>query len=205
VSHGLDPGSEGSRGEFVRFWAEQGEEPAFVRRAREVEAGWSDLLRRCELRRAEMLRWARMRLAEVARLAGSDWERARDVLVDGEQAVRLAALYDQWKPLMSRYVTGETRASTGRASGTPNEASGTPNEVSATQSAARASSPWATVRSALLAYAETVERFNAAWETFSNEVDLSELNRQRANFNLYYPIEKAAAFETQDVSRLAAC
>ena len=42
-----------------------------------------------------------MRLAEVARLAGSDWGRAADVLVDGEQAVRLAALYDQWKPLMS--------------------------------------------------------------------------------------------------------
>jgi hypothetical protein len=184
MSLGLDGSSEGSRGEFVRFWAEQGEEPAFVRRAREVEAGWTDLLRRCELKRGEMLRWARMRLADVARLVGNDWTRGLDSLVNPEQATRLAALYEQWKPLMPGYVTGENRASTGRASGT------------------RASNPWATVTGSLVAYAETAARFNAAWEKYLREVDLSAINRQRADFNIYYPIEKAAAFETQDVARL---
>jgi hypothetical protein len=135
------------------------------------------LLSRCAAQRDEMLRWARMRLAELARHVDGDWTRLAPLMADARQADALAALYAAWRPQMPDYVAAADRG-------------------------VRSSSPWTTARSSLAAFAETVERFNVAWDKHLAGVDLTEINRQRADYNTYYPIEKAAAFDTQDVERL---
>ncbi len=192
MTHALDSGDEGSRAELLRFLAEQGEEPAFLRRAKAVEEDWAALMARCLARREEMLRWARMRLADLERNVVGDWARLAPLLADARQAELLAATYDGWKPQMPAYVTG--KAASGKV-GAGRSSVGGPGGV-------RSSSPWATVRSSLVAFVETVQRFNEAWDKFLASVDLSEINRQRADYNKYYPIEKSAAFDTQDIERL---
>jgi hypothetical protein len=145
-----------------------------LRRAKEVEGDWRALLATCAERRVEMLRWARMRLADVARQVGGDWEKLEPLLDDAAQAKRLAELYEAWKPLMPKFLSGDVRAS----------------------------SVWASTRSTLAAFAESVQRFNADWDKYLAGIDLSEINRRRADYNVYYPIEKAAAFDTEDIERL---
>jgi hypothetical protein len=63
-------------------------------------------------------------------------------------------------------------------------------------------SPWSSTRSSLLGFADSVDRFNRVWNKFLVNVDLSEVNRLRSNFNQYYPIEKAAAFDSEAIERL---
>lgn len=49
-------------------------------------------------------------------------------------------------------------------------------------------------RSALLAFVTSAERFNQAWLHSLRQVDLQEINRGRADYNRFYPIEKDCAF-----------
>jgi hypothetical protein len=72
--------------------------PAYVRRAREVEAALEQLLYHCRSRRAEWLPMARLRLGTVRALAG-DWEALRPWLANEEQ---LAVLRDLEATLQPR-------------------------------------------------------------------------------------------------------
>jgi hypothetical protein len=66
----------------------------------------------------------------------------------------------------------------------------------------KSTSPWSTIRSSLVEFVSSVHRFNGAWDKFLVSVDLDEINRLRTDFNQYYPIEKAAAFDSEAMDRL---
>jgi hypothetical protein len=170
MSRTLYQDDEGSRGEFLRLLAEQGEEPSFLRRAKAVHDAWESLLRACLAHRDEKLRGPRMHLGNLARQLNGDWSRLASFLVDEHQVGALAALYQQWKPRLPTVV--------------------------------KSSSPWSTIRSSLIGFVDSGNRFNGAWTKFLRDVDLDGVNRLRSDYNQYYPIEKAAAFDSEDVERL---
>jgi hypothetical protein len=87
---------EGSRGEFLRLLAEQGEEPSFLRRAQETQAAWQGVLDRCRSHRDDLLRWPRMHLANLARQVDGDWSRLESLLEDGRRVSVFRAWSDDW-------------------------------------------------------------------------------------------------------------
>ncbi|HEY7313188.1 MAG TPA: hypothetical protein VH643_27820 [Gemmataceae bacterium] len=68
---------------FKRFLA-RFDGPAYIRRGREVQAAFEQLLEYCRRRRAEWLEIVRMRISMLHALAG-DWENLRPFLADGDQ------------------------------------------------------------------------------------------------------------------------
>ncbi|HZV07106.1 MAG TPA: hypothetical protein VE999_18640 [Gemmataceae bacterium] len=68
---------------FKRFLS-QFDAPAYIRRARGVQAALDQLLEYCRGRRAEWLEFARMRIAMLHALAG-DWDNLLPFLVDKDQ------------------------------------------------------------------------------------------------------------------------
>jgi hypothetical protein len=161
---------EGSRGEFLKLLAEQGEEPSFLRRAKAVEDAWTAVLKRCQSLRDDMLRWPRMHLGNLARQVGNNWSRLAEYLADATQAAAFAALYDEWKPQLPTVI--------------------------------KSASPWATIQTSLRGFVDSVRKFNAAWDAHLQSVDLTEVNQLRSDYNKYYPTEKAAAFDSEDIGRL---
>jgi hypothetical protein len=161
---------EGSRGEFLKHLLEQGEEPAFIRRAKAVDEAWNELLDRCQTQRNDMLRWPRMRLAELARKVGGDWSRLAPLVANGVQVSVMERLHHEWH-------TQEP-------------------------SDARSATPWSTLSGLLADFVNSVERFNALWRKHLQDFDLRSINALRADYNRYYPAEKAAAFDSEDIERL---
>jgi hypothetical protein len=70
--------------------------PAFLRRARNVEDAWEQLLDRCRRQREEWLKFPKLRLATVFALAGTD-DKLREYL-NCEDADSLVALRNEWQP-----------------------------------------------------------------------------------------------------------
>jgi hypothetical protein len=68
---------------FKRFLS-QYDAPAYIRRARGVQAALDHLLEYCRARRAEWLEFVRMRIAMLHALAG-DWEKLLPFLADKDQ------------------------------------------------------------------------------------------------------------------------
>ena len=71
--------------------------PAYVRRARQVEQAYEDLLARCSRQRDEWLKMTRLTLGELAALAG-DWPAVRPLLADDGQLALLRRLHDELRP-----------------------------------------------------------------------------------------------------------
>ena len=90
------PGRDDSHGAFKEFLAMYGG-PAFVRRARELEAAFEDLLHRCRAQREEWLPMVRLRLAMLKALAGG-WSALRPVLASPEDLQLLERLHQQLNP-----------------------------------------------------------------------------------------------------------
>lgn len=68
---------------FKRFLS-QFDAPAYIRRARSVEAALEQLLEHCRRRRAEWLEMVRLRIGMLHALAG-DWDNLRPFLTDEDQ------------------------------------------------------------------------------------------------------------------------
>lgn len=71
--------------------------PAYVRRARQVEQAYEELLARCRRQREEWLKMTRLALGTLAALAG-DWAAVRPLLADDGQLERLRRLHDELRP-----------------------------------------------------------------------------------------------------------
>ena len=71
---------EGSRSEFLKLLAECGEEPAFLARARRLQIALDAMLRACETKRDEMLKWPKFHLSMLARQIRNDWSRLESIL-----------------------------------------------------------------------------------------------------------------------------
>src|SRR5579884_2608147 len=71
--------------------------PAYVRRARQVEDAWDQLLDRCQKQRDEWLPMVRVRLGQLRGLAGG-WEELLPLLADEEQVAVLRWLEAHLRP-----------------------------------------------------------------------------------------------------------
>lgn len=71
-------------GEAFKRFLSQYDAPAYIRRARGVQAGLEDLLEQCRRRRAEWLEIVRLRIGMLHALAG-DWQNLQPLLKDEEQ------------------------------------------------------------------------------------------------------------------------
>jgi hypothetical protein len=71
--------------------------PAYIRRARNVEGTLQQVLHRCRQQREQWLAMARLRLGQLAGLAGS-WQRLRPWLADDDQVAILARLETELSP-----------------------------------------------------------------------------------------------------------
>jgi hypothetical protein len=77
--------------------------PAYVRRARQVEQAFEDLLNRGRKQRDEWLPMVRLRLALLLALAG-DWERVRPLLAHGDRLGELQWLHAELQPRLRGQV-----------------------------------------------------------------------------------------------------
>lgn len=71
--------------------------PAFVRRARDVQGSWEELLQRCTRQRDEWLQLPKIRLGIGAALAG-EWAAVGNLLADPADARHLEEMHARWQP-----------------------------------------------------------------------------------------------------------
>ena len=57
------------------------------------------------------------------------------------------------------------------------------------------------IRRALRELATSFENFNRKWELFTRELDLTDVNQAREDYNNYYVWEKACAFDSEEIGR----
>jgi hypothetical protein len=161
---------QGSRGEFLKCLAEQGEDPAFIRRAQSVDEAWTQLVEQCKSHREVLLRWPWMHLSILADRLKHDWSQLAQYLADESQVSYFENLHKDWK------LSLENRTISANA--------------------------WLSIRRILGDFVSSVDRFNESWRKFLQGVNLDELNRLRRDYNQHYPVEKACAFDCEDIERL---
>jgi hypothetical protein len=98
-------GRDDERHSVKRFLA-QYDVPAYVRRARQVEEAFEQLLRQCQQQREELLTMVRTRIGVVQALAGG-WEVLRPWLKDENQISSLRHLHNVLRP-QPRFPPGPT-------------------------------------------------------------------------------------------------
>jgi len=141
--------------------------PAYIRRAKTVEAAWEQLLERCRRQREEWLKFPKLRLAMVFALVGNG--EALHEYFGSSDADALAALRDEWQSRLRIPVSPAQ----------------SPQEV----------------QRALHQLQSAFERFNARWEKFVHELDLTDINRLRDGYNRFYVLEKECAVRSAKVAR----
>ena len=93
---------QGSRGDLLRCLAEQGEDPAFIRRAQKVNEAWTQLLEQCKSQREVLLRWPWMHLSILAVRLQHDWSQLAQYLADESQVSYFEDLHKHWKLSLER-------------------------------------------------------------------------------------------------------
>src|SRR5579885_3262153 len=81
----------------IQQWTSAFSAPAYMRRAKAVEAAWEQLLAKCQKQRDEWLAIPKVRLGLLMALAGNV-DAIRPFLTDPQQAEVLRALHDEWRP-----------------------------------------------------------------------------------------------------------
>ena len=85
--------------------------PAFVRRARQVQNAYDDLIARARRQRLEWLTVVRVRLGLLRALAG-EWDTLRPLVHDDAELDALRALHDELRPKLRAPVAPTTAAGT---------------------------------------------------------------------------------------------
>ncbi|MCO8122314.1 hypothetical protein NHH03_11235 [Stieleria sp. TO1_6] len=161
---------EGSRAEFLRLLAENGEEPAFVIRRRKTDSAVSCFFEECHRQQVEMLYGPRLQLRQLESAIGGDWRRLSPHLVAD----------DSWKRLRQLHQTFDSDspppawASYNRWSGQPAKS--------------------------LRQFYQSVQRFNSDWCRYLNHLDRSSINQIIRDFNDYYLLEKSCAMGREDLA-----
>jgi hypothetical protein len=105
-----EPAISGSDdGRELRELMAQFDAPAYVRRAREVEYAYDQLIARCRKQRAESISMVRVRLGHVRAIAGS-WEALLPVLADDGQVKLLQNLHEELRPALRLKQSATTSA-----------------------------------------------------------------------------------------------
>jgi hypothetical protein len=96
----MNPGPMPGRDEHDRFFDQvvsQYDAPAYVRRGRQVQEAFNDLVEKCQAQRAQWLAMTKLRLGQLAALAG-DLARLTPLLEDAEQVEVLRNLLAELRP-----------------------------------------------------------------------------------------------------------
>jgi len=99
------PGSDDGR--ELRELMAQFDAPAYVRRARDVEGAYEQLLGRCRRQRSETVAMVRVRLGHLMALANW-WESLAPVLADAGELQALQNLHDELRPAMRAKIAPAT-------------------------------------------------------------------------------------------------
>ena len=163
---------EGSRGELVRLLAEQGEEPAFVRRHRRLQESIRGLETHVlELRELE-LRVAKDLLFVLGEKVAENWSKLSKYLLTPADFSKFEML---WRDLE---IAAEVRIHP------------------------YADQWMWSIRRSLIKFSDAVEKFNGGWESKLRGVKLEKINQLIEQYNEYYPLEKSCAFGIEDIESL---
>lgn len=162
---------EGSRGEFLKLLAEQGEEPAFVRRSRGLEATLEGLRRECQNQRRVMLHGPRLHLRMISGTLDGQWQRVGEFLKNPAQWQVFEKLMEDWNqdsPQPKWSGVGQIHQIGTRS---------------------------------MREFYQSVERFNAMWTRFLQGFDLDPINRVIDGYNQHYVLEKSCAFGSESLAQ----
>lgn len=162
---------QGSRQEFLRLLAEQGEEPAFVTRRRRLDAELEQLRWTCQTQRRELLHGPRLHLRKLASILRGHWKGLSHYLAQS----------DDWRTFQSLHETW--------------------NQDSPPPPWSDQSGWWESPARPLRDLHRSVERFNRSWNSYLAKFDLHPINQRISDYNEFYVLEKACAFGREDIAR----
>lgn len=164
---------EGSRIELISLLAEQGEEPAFLRRHRKVVEAQQQFWNVASEKHRQLRATCEDMLVILKEKVAGGWERLADLLIQPSD----------WRILEQWWIGWEL-----------------PERAPHSHPYA---DQWLWSRDrALRKLLDAVKRFNATWELYVHTSDLELVNRIIDAYNEFYPLEKTCAFGIEDVSRL---
>ncbi|MEM7561152.1 MAG: hypothetical protein AAF394_18670 [Planctomycetota bacterium] len=164
---------EGSRVELISLLAEQGEEPAFLRRHRKVVEAQQKFWNVAFEKHRQLRGACEDLLAIVNEKVTGEWEGVADLLIQPSD----------WRILEQWWIGWEMP-----------ERTPLPHPYA---------DQWLWSRQrALRKLLHAGKRFNATWELYVDTMDLDSINGIIDAYNQFYPLEKSCAFGIEDVSRL---
>ena len=162
---------EGSRQEFLRLLAEQGEEPAFLRRARGLTAALENLDRKLTRERLAMLHGPRLHLRTIAVAVHQDWTKLKPYLRNPARAVDFEFWFEQWNRDMP-----------------------VPDWAGKHRLVKNLNRPLRDLNA-------SIQRFNKDWIPFLIRYDLTPVNEVIQGYNDYFVLEKACAFGNESLAK----
>lgn len=150
--------------------------PAYMRRARDVEAAWNEIELRCQREYEANLEMPLLRMAQLLSTISGNVHELLPLLPESSCRVTIAELTDlagKWTarltPLLGRVQSAE---------------------------------PGVEAKEALNSLLLSCQRFNRHWTDFVPKVDLTEVNRLRRDYNEYYLLEKECVVQSPAVARI---
>lgn len=154
--------------------------PAYMRRARDVEAAWNEILLRCQLQYEDLLEIPKLRLAQLHTLLQGQIETLCTLTgyaVTTCHTQQLQDLFLEWQPkLQSRPAGNQQPLSTDNSR---------PKQMIAARQ-----------------LSQSFQRFNFRWNNYVAGIDLTEVNRLRSNYNEYYLLEKECVVHSANIARI---
>lgn len=173
-----DSVKDSERQEFLRFAAEF-DAPAFIRRAQATTAATEGLFERCEAARDEMLALPKTKLAMLAAVIDRKWSTLTPSLFAGTEAESTGATRWTAEYLESLYDQWKPTLRVHV------ESSESPRLV----------------KKAVSELEIAFQRFNKRWQQHIDALDLVPVNQIRTDYNNYYVVEKACAFDSERIGR----
>ena len=161
----------GSRQEFLQLLAQQGEEPAFVRRQRRLDAMRQQLRWELRLQYAELLKGPRIQLRRIEAIVGGHWSRLGPHLLPRDDWQRLHKLHREFNAITPPPPWASDLIWNRRPARLLHE------------------------------LRESLIRFNRKWIAHVKVVDLDPVNQLIKDYNRFFVLEKACAFGSEDIAR----
>lgn len=172
----LNP-DDGTRREFLEL-AAQYDTPAFIRRANRTAEAAEEVFHKAEKQRFELLELARTRLAMLGAMVNHEWERLEPILQTATpEPGQTQTTVPQWLARLHADWAPELRGS-----------------IESTESTSK-------LRRAVKDLASSFTRFNQRWQRYCNEFNFDHVNQIRQDYNNYYVVEKACAFDSERIGQ----
>ena len=154
--------------------------PAYMRRARDVEAAWNEILMRCQHQYEELLEMPRLRLAQLHRLLHGRMELLSTLTGNAITCFHtqlLQELFRNWQPTLQSGPAGNQHQ-------LPTDNSPQKQMIA--------------VRQLSLSF----HRFNSRWKGYLDSIDLTKVNDLRSGYNENYLLEKECVVHSVNIARM---